>query len=340
MTSILYKLILVIVFSAVFSTYVHSQDEYRRGVEYYNKGANEKAIKLLVKASKNAKMDSETWNYLGLAYTKKKKTKKARKAFKRAIKYGPSISAYHSNMAHVYLLERKLKKARKFCKNAINLDSKNANAYYFRGLSFLWESKFKKAAADAESAILADPKFAAFYILKSKALLYTFGLGWAEASAKSAGKEFTATNLEIIKQSKSAIERCLSDCSAVDRTALQAKLISISIFYDYFKKRASITDKAIDPKNTDEKTSLNILSKPRSSYTDLARQNNVQGTIVIAAVFSSEGKIKNVFILKGLGSGLDQSAVNAARRIRFKPATLKGQPVAVIRILQYKYSIY
>jgi len=44
-------------------------------------------------------------------------------------------------------------------------------------------------------------------------------------------------------------------------------------------------------------------------------------------VFTGSGDVKVLRVVQGLGHGLDESAQNAARQIRFKPAQQDGQPV-------------
>jgi len=43
---------------------------------------------------------------------------------------------------------------------------------------------------------------------------------------------------------------------------------------------------------------------------------------------TTEGKATNIEVVKGLGLGLDEKAVEALRKWRFKPATFHGKPVA------------
>ena len=42
---------------------------------------------------------------------------------------------------------------------------------------------------------------------------------------------------------------------------------------------------------------LNITSKPRASYTDSARMNQIQGTVTLAVEFGGDGKLKSAFVI-------------------------------------------
>jgi TonB family protein len=74
-------------------------------------------------------------------------------------------------------------------------------------------------------------------------------------------------------------------------------------------------------------TPVEILFKPRPSYTAEARSLHLEGQVSMEVVFQASGTVKVVRILKGLGHGLDEAAQQAALQVRFKPATRAGAPV-------------
>jgi TonB family protein len=71
-----------------------------------------------------------------------------------------------------------------------------------------------------------------------------------------------------------------------------------------------------------------ITSKPAPSYTKEARRNGIQGFVVLKLLFTADGKISRVRVIKGLRDGLTVNAIRAACKIKFKPAMKGGQPVA------------
>ena len=72
---------------------------------------------------------------------------------------------------------------------------------------------------------------------------------------------------------------------------------------------------------------VSILSKPNPVYTDEARKLGIEGEVLLDVVFLASGQIKVEGVLKGLGHGLDESAIRAAQQIRFKPALQDGRAV-------------
>lgn len=74
-------------------------------------------------------------------------------------------------------------------------------------------------------------------------------------------------------------------------------------------------------------TSAEVLSKPTPVYTAEARALKLEGEVLLEVVFGASGKIQVVRVVRGLGHGLDESAIHAAQQIKFKPATRGGTPV-------------
>ena len=94
------------------------------------------------------------------------------------------------------------------------------------------------------------------------------------------------------------------------------------------------------PKRVGVTQALKILSKPRPGYTDAARQNNVQGTVILRVTFLASGQVGSISAVKGLPNGLTEQAIAAARRINFEPKKIDGQGQSVTRQIEYTFSIY
>jgi TonB family protein len=85
------------------------------------------------------------------------------------------------------------------------------------------------------------------------------------------------------------------------------------------KKKAAPAESATTP--------VNILDKPHPEYTAEGRSLKLEGDVVIDLVFLADGTVQVKSVLSGIGHGLDESAIRAARQIKFKPAKREGQPV-------------
>ncbi len=83
-----------------------------------------------------------------------------------------------------------------------------------------------------------------------------------------------------------------------------------------------------------------VLSKPEPTYTEEARKNQITGTVVLRAVFTSGGQVTNIRAVQGLPNGLTERAIAAARLIKFVPATKEGRPVSMYIQLEYNFNLY
>jgi TonB family protein len=83
-----------------------------------------------------------------------------------------------------------------------------------------------------------------------------------------------------------------------------------------------------------------LKKKPEPDYTETARKNLVTGTVVLKAVFASDGTVKYILVVASLPDGLTAKAIEAARKIKFVPAMKDGHPVSMYMQLEYNFNLY
>jgi periplasmic protein TonB len=88
---------------------------------------------------------------------------------------------------------------------------------------------------------------------------------------------------------------------------------------------------------TEEVIKARPLSMVRPSYTDSARHARAQGRVRIELTVDEHGNVASARVLSGLGFGLDEAAVEAARRLHFSPATQCGRPVAAPFVIAMRF---
>ena len=87
-------------------------------------------------------------------------------------------------------------------------------------------------------------------------------------------------------------------------------------------------------------TGLKLLSKPRPGYTDMARVNNMQGTVNLRVTFLASGEIGSVSPATKLPFGLTLKAIEATKGIKFEPPKRNGVAYSVTKTVQYSFTIY
>jgi TonB family protein len=80
-----------------------------------------------------------------------------------------------------------------------------------------------------------------------------------------------------------------------------------------------------------------ILHRERAAYTQKAKTEGIQGTVLLQVVFHSSGVITEVQIVRSLPHGLTEQAIDAAKKIRFVPAVKDGQYVSVRGMLEFAF---
>ena len=85
---------------------------------------------------------------------------------------------------------------------------------------------------------------------------------------------------------------------------------------------------------------IEILYKENAKYTPEAREARVQGVVVLRVLFRSDGTITHLKVIRELPHGLTEKAIEAANKIKFKPAEKDGKPVSVNGQLEFTFNLY
>jgi periplasmic protein TonB len=76
-------------------------------------------------------------------------------------------------------------------------------------------------------------------------------------------------------------------------------------------------------------TGPTLIYKVDPEYSEEARKARFEGIVILEAIVRSDGLVDVVNLVRSLGFGLDQSAIDAVKKWRFRPATKNGKPVQV-----------
>lgn len=305
------------------------------GIELYKQGKNEEAVSVLegVVKQKDFESDAEAWACLGLAYFNLADYKKSRKALEKAVRLQPQSSVYNANLAYLYLSMRQVNKAQRAAQEALRLDPANVTAYYIIGTAGLWEGDLQEASSAAEKLLTFDSEFPQAYLLRSDVLM-------AQLGRRVAGGSTIRDEIELLRQNVDQLEIGLQKSQKrAGAQLLEESLEAARAFYAYFSKERPVkSDASLDPEPG--VTPVRIISKPKASYTDNARAAGVSGSVRLVLLLGANGRILHILKLKGLGYGLDEQAIRAAKQIKFEPKMKDGKPVSTVITLEYGFQIY
>ncbi len=86
-------------------------------------------------------------------------------------------------------------------------------------------------------------------------------------------------------------------------------------------------------------TSVEITYKPNPVYTDEARTLKLEGEVLLEVEFAANGQLHVNRVVHGLGHGLDEAAIAAANKMRFKPASRNGQAMDSTTIVHVLFQL-
>ena len=83
-----------------------------------------------------------------------------------------------------------------------------------------------------------------------------------------------------------------------------------------------------------------ILFQPEPEFSEEARKAKVAGNVLVYLQVDASGRPAHVRVLRGIGLGLDEKAMEAVRQYKFKPAMENGHPVAVEMNVEVNFTIF
>ncbi len=278
------------------------------------------AMELLGQAIKRYARDADTLYAIGLALHREGIEYFVRDIFERVVLLQPEgYPEAHAILASLQLLTNNLEKATSHAKRALSADVRSAEMNYVIGEAAYRQHEYAKALLHAEEALKVTPAYPQAVLLKSQAL---------------AQKDETG---DAIKHLESFLALAPDDPdSPAWRKHLETVLASVD------KGAANLSPEAapnpIYKFNQTDKKAVLIL-KPEPGYTEEARRYNVQGTVRLRVVLSSDGQVKDLYIVQSLSHGLTFMAMQAVLKIKFVPAMKDGRPVSQFATIEYSFNL-
>jgi TonB family protein len=79
---------------------------------------------------------------------------------------------------------------------------------------------------------------------------------------------------------------------------------------------------------------------PEPDFSEEARKAKYQGTVTLSAIIGPDGKPRNLKVIRSLGMGLDEKALEKVRTWLFEPGKRNGQPVSVAMTLEVDFRLF
>jgi TonB family protein len=296
-----------------------TNDDTAEGIRLYKSGDAKKAAEALFQVIEKRRDDVNAVYYFGLALLSLGELGAAREPFEAVVKLLPDFADPHAKLAVALIFNNDPTGALREGSRAVELGDQSAEVHYALGEAHLRRDEAAKALEEAEAALRIKPDLADALILKS----------------------FACSDLKRYREAAETLERFLKlDQNSVDAETWREQIRALGSFEraaapDYKPQTPRTT---FSPKEVEKKA--HILSRPEPQYTEEARKAGVQGTVVLRAIFASDGTVKNMYVKRALPRGLTAAAVRAARSIKFEPATIDARPVSQYIQIEYNFNLY
>jgi TonB family protein len=86
-------------------------------------------------------------------------------------------------------------------------------------------------------------------------------------------------------------------------------------------------------------TAPTLVYKVEPEYSEEARKAKYQGTVVLYVEVDANGKARNLRVIRSLGLGLDEKAIEAVNKWKFKPGFKDGRPVTVAATIEVNFRL-
>ena len=83
-----------------------------------------------------------------------------------------------------------------------------------------------------------------------------------------------------------------------------------------------------------------LIYKVDPEFSEEARRAKFMGIVTVNLIVDQNGNPQNVHLLRGVGMGLDQKAIEAVKQYKFRPARYNGKPVAVQLNVEVNFQIF
>lgn len=311
-----------------FVSSILAQTSKQIGMEHYKKKDYKQAVSFLEKAKKENPADFDTIFFLGASLFSEGKLKQSSENFEKAIELNPKHAKAHTWLAYVFTQRGRYKEALATAEKSIVLNALDPENYYLIGMCKLKAEDWESALENADKAVKLNPKSETAYLLKAQILI----------SAES--EESSKTTKDLTEKYGTISSNFIKYVALIPKNEIsKEQLDDVNFFTKIYEE---YKNKPANPGNSTPPTikAVKVLKKDTPAYTQQARRAGVYGSVRVLAAFEENGKVSHALVISGLGYGLDEEAVRAAKTIRFEPREENGKPVFTTKTVIYNFRLY
>ena len=228
----------------------------------------------------------------------------------------------------IALYERgETEEAIKTLRKAVGRSNEDARAWHYLGLALVRQGTFKEAREAFEKAIS----------LQSRSL--------DEAVGRRPEREWRddqLSNLKTLLNEQIETQTRLLEI-VIDKQALEKGQLALErsrIQADCMEQNTKLVDGHTVLSKSDMRIKRpRILFRTEPAFPESARQARLNGTVILKAVFATDGTVKFIERIQSSGEAFSEEAIRAALKTRFQPGSICGKPVSFPLQLEYSFNI-
>ena len=300
-----------------------------KGKAHLSAGRYKEAVEAFKQAVRLKPDDAEAHTNLGVAYRSLKRFDEAAASFKEAIRLKPDWAVPHIHLGITYLNTDRAKEAINSFKEAVRLEPKLAEAQNNLGVAYSNSQRPHDAIDPLKEAIKLQPGWAEPY--------NNLGIAYLKSGKyEEAVKNFT----EAIRLKPDWAKAHYNLGAAYVQSGDRQKAVEQ---YEALKSMDAALAKSLNGLIEGKSRIVpggvlngKAISLPKPDYPSAAKVQRVSGTVSVQVTVDENG---NVIAAKAISGHqlLQQAAVDAARRARFSPTKIEGNPVTVTGVIIYNF---
>jgi TonB family protein len=279
--------------------------------------------------------------------------------------------AARETLGYLAYREDRFDESRKWLQEAIKLDPNNFAAHYWFAAASIRKGASDKASQAAieeslRTAIKLNPSFfpaydalAVFFAQRSTNLVEAHDLIDKAVQLGPAVPELRVDQAQILalinkdQQAIEALNMALKMSHTPEQSAAVSNVLQSMQKLAAEKKKYHGQNNSIvllhpgapaggtaTQRSSATETGPKAVYAPQVEYTEEARRAKHQGVCVVSLVVGVDGKASNVQVIKKLGMGLDEKAIETVQRWKFEPGTRNGHPVPSHLTLNLKFELF
>jgi TonB family protein len=278
---------------------IAAERHYKRGQKFYRAGQTEQAIEELYTALSVREIYYEAQILLGRSLIEAKRYREAAATLREIEPPEGGAAELHKLLGKAHYEMNRLREAASNLQYAIGFSKRpDYELHYLLGLVMLRQGDGKGAIDEVTRAVALNPHFAPARKLLSDAYLMK----------------------KNYKRSEKALKRYLASVrDRTEETEIKERIEAMKSL-GRAKPEKSVQKPITRPR---------IYKIPHPGYTLEALRYKVEGSVRVEVLFGSDGAIQHALVARGLGFGLDEEALKAARGIEFKPGEVGGRPASM-----------